>query len=208
MNMKKQKQNTVCRNQKSATGSRRTAVSRSLLAAALAVSAGSLPSSALAQTNAPAGQDSFFQSLGGYLTGINTNYSFAANTFEVSLGAGQSGPVLANYVAAQYDLRANATLARWDLAAQVRNAGVAGVIQSAEVGGGYTVIQAGDTKVQAGALAGYDWNKAAALFEPQLVLRKKATKNTFFEIGVSLPEWTSGPLNKTPAFFAGTGFTY
>jgi hypothetical protein len=155
------------------------------------------------QTNLPANpSQSFFQSVGGYLTSINTNYSFASNTFEVSIGAGESGPILANYVAAQYDL------GKWDIAAQARNAGVAGVIQTAEVGGGYSVIRSGDTKLQIGALAGYDWNKSALLFEPQLVLRKKVTKNTFFETGISLPEWTTGPLNKTPAFFIGTGFTY
>ena len=158
---------------------------------------------ASAQTNLPPDvSQSFFQSVGGYLTSINTNYSFASNTFEVSLGAGESGPVLANYVSAQYDL------GKWDIAAQARNAGIAGVIQTAELGGGYSVIRSGDTKLQIGALAGYDWNKSALLFEPQLVLRKKATKNTFFETGISLPEWTTGPLNKTPAFFIGTGFTY
>ena len=185
----------------------KSGASRLLLAAALGVSALGLPPSAFAQTNPPiATAQSFFTSVGGYLTSINTNYSFASNTFEVSVGAGQSGPLLANYVAAQYDL--NATLTRWDIASQVRTAGIASVIQSAEIGGGYSVIRAGDTKLQIGALAGYDWNKSAALFEPQLVLRKKATANTFFEMGVSLPEWTTGPLNKTPAFFVGTGFTY
>ncbi len=158
--------------------------------------------SALNEINGTVPQN-FFQSVGGYFTSINTNYSFTSNVLEVATGAGQSGPVLADYVSAQWD-----AWDRWDAAAQVRNAGIAGVIQSAELGGGYSVIRAGDTKLQVGVFAGYDWNKSAVLFEPELVVRKKATRNTFFEAGVSLPLWTAGPMNKTPAFFVGTGFTY
>lgn len=148
-------------------------------------------------------EQNFFQSVETYVTSINTNYSFASNLLEVATGAGQTGPILSDYFTAQWDC-----YGRWDVAGQIRNAGIAGVIQSAEFGGGYAVISAGDTKVQVGAWAGYDWNKSCALFEPEVVVRKKATRNTFFEAGVSLPLWTSGQPNKTPAFFVGTGFTY
>ena len=186
---------------------------QNLLLAAFVTSLGLLPAAhgqtTNQVTNPPGGTPAtFFQSAASYLTSINTNYSFAANTLEVSVGAGQSGPILAKYAAAQYDFTTSPTLSRWNLATQARNAGIAGVIQTAELGGGYSVIRAGDTKLQLSVLAGYDWNKSAALLEPQLVLRKKATRNTFFELGISLPVWTTGPLNKTPAFFAGTGFTY
>ena len=192
------------KNQSPKISSLKSGVSIGLATGAMLVSAvGLVAPTAEAQTNQPPEvPQSFFQSVGGYLTTINTNYSFAANRLEVSVGAGQTGPVLANYVSAQYDL------GRWSVDSEVRNAGIAGVIQTAELGGGYAVIEAGDTKLQIGVLAGYDWDKAAVLFEPELVVRKKATKNTYFEAGLSLPEWGKGALNQTPAFFVGTGFTY
>lgn len=197
------------RSQESEIGIQKNRGGATALVTALALWLTGLAAPLHAQTNSVlngtggAAPQSFFQSVGGYLTSINTNYSFASNVLEVATGAGQSGPVLADYVSAQWD-----AWGRWDVAAQVRNAGIAGVIQSAEFGGGYSVIRAGDTKVQLGAYAGYDWNKSAVLFEPELVVRKKATRNTFFEAGVSLPLWTAGTPNKTPAFFVGTGFTY
>ena len=158
----------------------------------------------------PNESQTFFQTIGGYLTTINTNYSFTSNTFEVSIGAGQSGSILANYVKAQFDLGglAPAAGARWDVSTTIRNAGIAGVIQSAELGGGCKVIACGDTAVTVAVEGGWDWNRAAGLIEPQILARKKATRNTFFETGISLPEWTRGAFNKTPAFFVGTGFTY
>ena len=142
----------------------------------------------------PTVDQSFFQSVGGYLSNINTNYTFTNDTIEVSVGAGEAGPLLANYVKAQYDF------GRWDAESTVRNAGVAGA--------GYKVIAAYDTTLTAALEGGFDWNKDAALFEGELVLRKKATKNTFFETGITLPEWTKGRFNLTPGFFVGTGFTY
>ena len=150
----------------------------------------------------PTVDQSFFQSVGGYLSNINTNYTFTNDSLEVSVGAGEAGPLLANYVKAQYDF------GRWDAESTVRNAGVAGVIQTAELGAGYKVIAAYDTTLTAALEGGFDWNKDAALFEGELVLRKKATKNTFFETGITLPEWTKGRFNLTPGFFVGTGFTY
>jgi hypothetical protein len=168
---------------------------------------------ASAQTNAspnliPTVDQSFFQSVGGYLSTINTNYTFTNDTLEVSVGAGEAGPLLANYVKVQYDFGPNLGLARWEAGATVRNAGVAGVIQTAELGAGYKVIAAYDTTLTAALEGGFDWNKDAALFEGELLVRKKATKNTFFETGITLPEWTKGRFNLTPGFFVGTGFTY
>ncbi len=147
-------------------------------------------------------EQTFFQSVGGYLSSINYTNTFTNNVLEVSTGAGETGPILGNYVKAQHDAK------RWDVSATVRNAGIAGVIESAEAGGGFKVIEAGDTALTVAVEGGWDWNKHAGLVEPQLVLRKKATKNTFFETGLSLPEWTTGAANKTPGFFIGTGFTY
>jgi len=141
---------------------------------------------------------------------VNYTNTFTNCVIEASVGAGETGPDLANYVKAQYDLgkQGAGSAERWSVSATIRNAGVAGVIESAELGGGYKVIEAGDTALTAAVEGGWDWNKHAGLVEPQLYLRKKATKNTFFETGASLPEWSRGKLNLTPGFFVGTGFTY
>lgn len=154
-------------------------------------------------TNAPPEQN-FFQSVGNYFTSANTNYTWASNTLEVAVGADYMSSVnWANYVAAQFDM------GRFDIGAKVRNAGIAGTVDSAQASIGYSLIEFCSVKLEAGIDGGYDLDRGAAIFEPRLTLRDKLTPNTFLGLSLSLPIWVNGkPMNSVPDIGIETGFTY
>lgn len=146
---------------------------------------------------------SFFVSVEHYFTQANTNYSWTSNRFEFSTGGDyMSGLQWANYLEWQVDFGAFSVLAK------VRNIGIAGAIEGAEGGVGYTVIAYYSVKVEGDLLLGYDFTKDSALVEPQIVVKNKMTKNTYIETGISEPVWLRGAINRTPDFFLGAGFTY
>ena len=159
---------------------------------------------ATAQTNVPVSPQNFFQTAASYFTSANTNYSWAGNTLEVAAGADYMSSVnWANYLDAQYDL------GRFGIEAKMRNADIAGTVDSVEAGVGYTLISYYSVKLEAGVDGGYDLNRNAALIEPKLTLRDKLTPNTFLGLAISLPVWTNGrPLNTVPDIGIETGFTY
>jgi hypothetical protein len=157
-----------------------------------------------AQTNLLAAPQNFFQTAAGYFTSANTNYTWTGNTLEVAAGADYMSSVnWANYLDAQYDL------GRFALEAKMRNAGIAGTVDSAEAGIGYTLVSYYSVKLEAGIDGGYDLERNAALIEPKLTLRDKLTPNTFLGLSLSLPIWTGGrPMNNVPDIGIETGFTY
>jgi hypothetical protein len=157
-----------------------------------------------AQTNAPISPENFFQTAANYFTSANTNYTWTGNTLEVAAGADYMSSVnWANYLDAQCDL------GRFGIEAKMRNAGIAGTVDSVEAGVGYTLISYYSVKLEAGIDGGYDLNRNAALIEPKLTLRDKLTPNTFLGLAISLPVWTNGrPLNTVPDIGIETGFTY
>jgi hypothetical protein len=161
-----------------------------------------------ATNNSPAAISSappsnFFATVQSYLTSVDTNFTWTSNRLEAAAGADYQGGIQwANYVSAQADLH------RYDLEGKIRNVGLGGVIESFQAGGGYTLIQDHSLKIQAALLAGYDFSRHLALVEPQAVLKKKTTPNTYLELGVSLPFWFQNPVNHRPNFFIGAGFTY
>ncbi|HTR42833.1 MAG TPA: hypothetical protein VMH87_14565 [Pseudomonadales bacterium] len=167
------------------------------------LAAGITAQAQLPSTNLPPEQN-FFQSVGNYFTSANTNYTWTSNTLEVAIGADyMSGANWANYVAAQFDA------GRFDIGAKVRNVGIAGTVESAEAGIGYSLIEFYSVKLEAGIDGGYDLNHHSAIFEPQITLRAKLTPNTFLGISLSLPIWTNGKLmNNVPSIGIETGFTY
>src|SRR5580692_2219540 len=112
---------------------------KTLVCLALLGGIGALPVTASAQsptTNAlPVSPQNFFQTAAYYFTSANTNYTWTGNTLEVAAGADYMSSVnWANYLDAQYDI------GRFDIAAKMRNAGIAGTVDSAEAGIGYTLI--------------------------------------------------------------------
>jgi hypothetical protein len=154
-------------------------------------------------TNVPPEQN-FFQTVGNSFMSANTNYSWASNSLEVAVGADYMSSVnWANYVEAQFDM------GRFDIGAKVRNAGIAGTVDSAQAGIGYSLIEFYSVKMEAGIDGGYDLERGAAIFEPRLTLRDKLTPNTFLGLSLSLPIWVNGkPMNNVPDIGIETGFTY
>lgn len=145
----------------------------------------------------------FFGTVQSYLTSVDTNFDWSSNRLEIAAGADYlDGLEWANYISGQYDL------GRWDLESKIRNVGVAGSIESVEGGGGYTFIQDYSLKLQGSLLVGYDFDRSAALIEPQAVIKKKVTRNTYLELGIGVPLWLQKPLNDRPNIFIGAGFTY
>ena len=169
---------------------------------------GILPVTAGAQTSItnslPVSPQNFFQTAANYFTSASTNYTWTGNTLEVAAGADYMSSVnWANYLDAQYDL------GRFALEAKMRNAGIAGTVDSTEAGIGYTLISYYSVKLEAGVDGGYDLNRNAALIEPKLTLRDKLTANTFLGLSISLPIWANGqPMNSVPDIGIETGFTY
>lgn len=157
-----------------------------------------------AQTNTATPPQSFFETAKDYLTSANTNYTWTSNTLEMAVGADYMSSVnWANYVDAQYDI------GRFVIEAKMRNAGIAGTVDSAEGGVGYALIEYYSVKLEAGVDGGYDLERNAALIEPKLTLRDKLTPNTFLGVAISLPIWASGkPINTVPDIGIETGFTY
>jgi hypothetical protein len=157
-------------------------------------------------TNSPATTitpANFFGTVQSYLTSVDTNFDWTSNRLELAAGGDYIGGLeWANYVSGQYDF------GRWDLESKIRNVGVAGAIESVEGGGGYTVIQDYSLKLQGSLLVGYDFDRSAVLIEPQAVLKKKGTRNTYLELGIGVPLWLQKPLNDRPNIFIGAGFTY
>ena len=179
----------------------------SLLAASTLALAASAQTNTVPATNAPIGSPTppanFFATVQSYLTSIDTNYTWISNRVEIAVGADYlAGIDWANYASAQYDL------GHWDLETKVRNLGAAGVIESFEGGAGYTFLSNGSVKLQGSVLLGYDLNRSAAMLEPQAVIKKKATTNTYLELGLGLPLWLQKPVNNRPNLFIGAGFTF
>lgn len=160
--------------------------------------------SASAQTtNAITPAISFFGTVQSYLTSFNPEYSFDGNKVEVSIGADYAkGQSWADYITAQYNL------GKWDVQANFRNLGIGGDLQSVQVGGGYALFQKFDTKVEGYIVGGYSFAREVGIIEPGIVVRKKATANTFYELGLSWPIYTSGAQATAPNIRIGTGFTF
>jgi hypothetical protein len=163
------------------------------------------------QSTALSPSQSFFQTAGQYLTSANTNYTWAGNSLEVAAGADYMSSVnWANYLDAQYDFSSAPSFAnRLAIEAKMRNAGIAGTVDSAGAGLQYTLISYYSIKLQAGVEGGYDLERSSAMIEPKLTLRDKLTPNTFAGVCLSLPIWVKGrPLNNVPDIGLEAGFTY
>ena len=163
------------------------------------------------QTNSLMPSQNFFQTAEQYFTSANTNYTWAGNTLEIAAGADYMSSVnWANYLDAQYDFSSADSFAnRLAIEAKMRNAGIAGTVDSAEAGLQYTLISYYSIKLQAGVEGGYDLERNSAIIEPKLTLRDKLTSNTFAGICLSLPIWINGrPINNVPDIGLEAGFTY
>lgn len=159
---------------------------------------------AMCQTNTAVPPQNFFQSVQQYFTSANTNFTWTNNTLECAIGADYMSSVnWANYLDAQYDV------GKFGIEAKMRNAGIAGAVDSLQAGIEYTLIQYYSVKLEAGVIGGYDLERNSPIIEPKLTVRSKLTPNTFAGVVLSLPIWTTGrPMNNVPDIGVEAGFTY
>jgi hypothetical protein len=158
--------------------------------------------SAQAQTNV----QTFFTSAQTFLTDFNTNYTFTNITFEASTGLKQvTGAGATDVVNAQGDNMFGTGL---ELGASVGFEGVGSTIGTAQAIIGYGVFRHYDAKVALDLECGYSWYQSAYVVEPELVIEKKLTANTFLRIGVSAPIYSKGSFGRSPSFETGVGFTF
>lgn len=164
--------------------------------------------SAQSDTNAPSPK-TFFQSAEGYLTSFNTNYTWSGVRLEFAVGADyQNGVQWANDLEIAWDVSTNNGV---QLGCRMRNAGIAGVVQSDEAKIGYNLVSFYDTRVEGGLYAGYDNQYSCAIIEPEIDLRKKLTPNTFAGIYLSEPirlKRSGVPNPWEPNVGLETGFTF
>lgn len=169
---------------------------------------------ARAQTNSLTPPPNFFQTAESYFTSANTNFTWDGNLLEIAAGADYMSSVnWANYLDAQYNVGQVASPSsawnRFSLEAKMRNAGIAGTVDSTEAGINYMLVSYYSVKLEAGLDGGYDLDRNSALVEPKFTLRDKLTPNTFLGLVISLPIWTNGkPINSVPDIGIETGFTY
>jgi hypothetical protein len=158
--------------------------------------------SAQAQTNV----QTFFTSAETFLTDFDTNYSWTNISFEASTGLKQvTGAGATDVVNAQGDNLFGTGL---ELGASVGFEGVGSTIGTAQAIIGYAVFRHYDAKVALDLECGYSWYQSAYVVEPELVIEKKLTANTFLRIGVSAPIYSKGAFGRSPSFETGVGFTF
>lgn len=152
-------------------------------------------------TNNPS---TFFQTTESWFTSFNTNYTFSGVKLECDTGYKQTtGANAANFVDLQYNVND-----LWAIKGSLQFSGVGSAFNAEEIGPEVNLIEHYDVQLSAGLLGGYDGVFKNALIEPEVVLRKKLTPNTYAEMGITLPERIGDGFNNTPAFKIGAGFTF
>lgn len=150
----------------------------------------------------------FFDSVIGYFSSINTNFdsTFASSKCEITLGSAYANNVnTASTLNFEYKLGG-----AFVLDAGCDNAGIAGTLLSAQAGiGVYRVVH--DIELSAFVDGGYDFSINHPFVEPRVEVKKALTPNTF--AGVSLgsrffiQKPTSGnAITPTLALFVGFVF--
>jgi hypothetical protein len=168
---------------------------------------------ATTNTNTPPPVDNpqtFFGTVGNYLTTSNPNLPIRGRA-EIALGmAYQSGVNIASDFSARYKLSVTTNSDSGVLLESVtRNAGINGVIVSEQAGLGYYYLPSTtpDIELSAGLLGGYRFDTRSAAFTAYLDARKSLTPNTFAGLRIAFEHDGSGSPN-APVLTAYTGFTF
>jgi len=154
--------------------------------------------------NNPLAQN-FIQQTIGYFASINTNLDLAGTSLILSIGACYEQNVnFANYVAVEYDL------GKFNIDGALQNAGIAGTVVEAELGGGYTLLQKYDTELVGELLGGYNFSQKCGVIEPQVVLRKLFSTHAGLETRISFPVEIGGHTSgmQQPTLWLGTFATF
>jgi hypothetical protein len=179
-----------------------------LLMVAIALGSPSGRAQSLSTTNAATNPQTFFGSVGNYLTSSNPNLPIRGQA-EIALGmAYQSGVNIASDFSARYKFPL-ATNSGVLFESVTRNAGINGVIVSEQVGAGYYYLPAAtpDTELSAVLLGGYRLDNRSAAFTACLDVRKSLTANTFAGVRLGFEHDGSGSPD-APVLTAYTGFTF
>jgi hypothetical protein len=150
----------------------------------------------------------FFSTVGNYLTSSNPNLPIRGQA-EIGLGlAYQSGVNIASDLSARYKISVS-TNSGVLLESVTRNAGVNGVIVSEQAGFGYYYIPSTtpDIELSAGLLGGYRIDTRSAAFTAYLDARKSLTANTFAGVRIGF-EYDGSGSPDAPVITAYTGFTF
>jgi hypothetical protein len=170
--------------------------------------ANSLSSSDGGPTGTTDNQQTFFSTVGNYLTSSNPNLPIRGQA-EIGLGlAYQSGVNIASDLSARYKISVS-TNSGVLLESVTRNAGVNGVIVSEQAGLGYYYIPSTtpDIELSAGLLGGYRVDTRSGAFTAYLDARKSLTANTFAGVRIGFEHDGSGSPD-APVITAYTGFTF
>ncbi len=162
----------------------------------------------LNSTNAAPNPETFFGSVGNYLTASNPNLPVRGRA-EIALGmAYQAGVNIASDFAARYKL-ALGTNSGVLFESVTRNAGINGVIVSEQVGAGYYYLPPAtpDIELSAMLLGGYRLDTRSAAFTACVDVRKTLTANTFAGLRIGL-EHDGSDSPDAPVITAFTGFTF
>ena len=163
-----------------------------------------LAPAALAQTDTnPPPATTIFNSIEGYFTSFNQDYTWSNVTFEVDSGYAQvTGVNAASKLNLQYDI------GNFNVGTSLQFSGAGSAVNAFEGQLGYRLIEHYDTTVDFDLRAGYDDTTRGGVIEPLLALKKKLTPNTFAETAISFPFYTTGTFTKTPTIYIGVGFTF
>lgn len=157
-------------------------------------------------TNAvPPTPDSFFNTAESYFTTFNTNLdaTFGATNYRgsVIVGADYVQSVnISSSLGISYDIGKG-----FSAESTTRNAGIAGVILSEQLGIGYNLV-IHDLKITAYAAPGYDFNAKAVYGAVGARLSKALTSHTF--AGIGLEEHFGKGGVSPPILSVFTGFTF
>jgi len=179
-----------------------------LLALALVSANQSGRAQSLNATNPAPNPETFFGSVGNYLTSSNPSLPIRGRA-EISLGmAYQSGVNIASDFAARYKLTLT-TNSGVLFESVTRNAGINGVIVSEQIGAGYYYLPPAtpDIELSAILLGGYRLDNRSAAFTACLDVRKTLTANTFAGLRIGFEHDGSGSPD-APVITAFTGFTF
>ena len=176
-----------------------------LAAVALTIIFGCQP--ARSQTNSVTPPQSFFGSVGNYLTSSDTNLP-AMSTIEVSLGAAYQGGVnVSSDIDLRYKIGGATATSGFYIESDTDNAGIAGIIVSEEAGFGYFIVK-NDIEVSAGIRGGYRFDESNGVIGANVRVLKMMTVNTYSGLELAVEFSGNNTAARVPRVNVFTGFKF
>ena len=151
-------------------------------------------------------QTTVFQTLSSWMTSSNpalTNTFSTNKSFTIETGAEYVG---GRDVAETFILEYN--FGRFSAESETRNAGIAGIVLSQEIGFGYSVQATVDLRLRGFVDLGYNFDQKCGMSEIGIEAQKGLTDNTFAYIRFSEGILFKSSALQTPTIGAGVGITF